>query len=75
MSQESAEITFADVDASLSRCMAENPPSGEEFALHKDAARMANLWAEMVCSGIKTRTRALVDERILAAVSAWQPKG
>lgn len=65
------EITFAEVDAALTRCMAMNPPSGMELALHPDACRMANLWAEMVVTGVQSRVRVQVDARILAAIKAW----
>lgn len=65
------QITFAEVDAALSRCMAVNPPEAPEFAQHPDAARMANLWAEMVCTGTKSVVRAHVDGRIVDAIKNW----
>lgn len=64
-------ISFDEIDAALSRCMAAHPPVAPEFILHEDASRMAGLWAEMLLAGAKSE--GFEDERIWSALRRWKP--
>lgn len=64
-------LTFVDLNAALTRCMAEHPPTGVELALHPDASRMANLWAEMLLTGQTSREWVSVDARVSSVFLNW----
>lgn len=71
MRLDSKPLTFVELDAALARCMAAHPPSGVELALHPDASRMADLWAQMFLSREDVCEWVSVDTRVAKAFESW----
>lgn len=65
-------LSFADLNAALTRCMTTHPPVGLELAMHPDAICMAELWAPMVLQRMESVPVATVGEKVLAAFQRWQ---
>ena len=65
-------LSFADLNAALTRCMTTHPPVGLELAMHPDAICMAELWAPMVLQRLECVPVATVGEKVLAAFRRWQ---
>ncbi|PZQ76872.1 MAG: hypothetical protein DI563_05705 [Variovorax paradoxus] len=68
-----SQLHFAQLNAALSRCMAEHPPEGQEHRLHADANLMGGLWARMVVERLDTVDLVDVDVRVQQAIELWSP--
>jgi hypothetical protein len=64
-------LSLVELQAALEHCMKEHPPQGLERAMHKDADRMAGLWAVMHLERIDKVPLNSVDSRILEAFGRW----
>ncbi|MGY4831854.1 hypothetical protein ACVNIS_24990 (plasmid) [Sphaerotilaceae bacterium SBD11-9] len=72
---ETAVLTRADLFEALRLCMEKHPPEGLEKAMHRDADRMAGLWAEMHLQRIDAVPVASVKREVLQAFKAWHKGG
>lgn len=64
-------LSFAALDAALSRCMKIHAPTPPEHRLHPDANRMAGLWSDMVLRRLQEVQLGSADHELFAAVERW----
>ena len=64
-------LTFAQLHAALTRCMAANPPEGIELRLHQDANCLAGLWGLMSYERTQEVPVDQVKPGVLEAYRRW----
>lgn len=65
-------IAYNDVQKALERCMSAEPVAGSEYALSKDASRLADILGEMIYRKADTLAVADVSEKAQAAFQRWK---
>lgn len=68
---DTTTLSFAALDAALSRCMKVHAPTPPEHRLHPDANFMAGLWSEMVLQRQLQVRLESGDQEIINAVDRW----
>lgn len=65
-------LSYSDIQQALERCMAAEPVAGAEYALSKDASRLADILGEMIYRKADTLAVADVSEKAQAAFNRWK---
>jgi hypothetical protein len=65
------QITLAAVQAALQRCLEENPPSGEERRLCRDASLLADVYGDMSYNNELMRPLAAISQKHREVLERW----
>ena len=67
-------VSFAEINESLTRCMQEHPPQGDERKMHVDANLMSGLWSRMLLDRLEEVEAAGIKPAVLEAIDRWHPQ-